>query len=260
VVDFSRNARVYDDRHGALLDSSLAERLIAAAEGDAGARILDVAAGTGRVSIALAALGHRVVATDRAAAMLGRLREKSATHADGAIAPTIADASALPFADASFAIVVVARLMYLLTAWRTAVAEIARVTRDGGHLLHEWGNGEADEPWVQVRDQARALFEAAGVANPFHPGARSEEDVDREVRAHGFTVAATIRADSGAQTTIGRFLDQIEAGELSYTWSVPEDVQRTCLPRLRQWAVERFDPTAPFAAPRALAWTVYLKG
>ena len=256
-MDFSRNARVYDDRHGALLDASLAARVIAAAGVAPGARLLDAGAGTGRVSVPFAALGHCVVAIDPAAPMLAQLRDKSRTTASQTVHTAIADACALPFADGSFAGVVAARLLYLLPEWRRAIDEFARVLRPGGCLLHEWGNGEPDEPWVQVRDQARELFEAAGVANPFHPGARSEDDVDSHARACAFSVVTTIRAASGAQTTIAQFLDRIERGELSYTWNVPEAVQRTCLPRLREWATARFDPLAPFPAPRTLAWTVY---
>src|SRR6185295_3300998 len=259
AVDFSRNARVYDDRHDALLDGALAGRLIAAARTGASASCLDVGAGTGRVSVPFAALGHRMVAIDRSAAMLARLREKSQTIRDSRIAAAVADATALPFADASFAVVVAARLLYLLTAWRAAVDEAARVLRPGGCLLHEWGNGEPDEPWVQVREKARALFEEAGVAAPFHPGARSDDDVDACARARGFGVASVIRDGAGAPTTMAQFLERIETGELSYTWNVPDAVQRACLPRLREWAEARFDPRAPFPAPRMVTWTVYRK-
>src|SRR4029077_9996693 len=79
AVDFSRNARVYDDRHSALLDGALAGQLIAAARIGAGARCLDVGAGTGRVSVPFAALGHRMVAIDRSAAMLARTRDETHT-------------------------------------------------------------------------------------------------------------------------------------------------------------------------------------
>ena len=78
-VDFSRNAAVYDDRHGSSIDDALAGRLVAEAALANGSLVLDVGAGTGRVALPLAAHGCRVVALDVSAAMLHQLREKSAS-------------------------------------------------------------------------------------------------------------------------------------------------------------------------------------
>jgi len=256
VTDFSANARVYDSRHGALLSDDLAQRLIAAADLPLEALVLDVGAGTGRVAIPLASFGRRIVAVDRSVAMLQQLREKLSTQP---IPVAIADGGALPFRAASFDAVVVARLLYLLPEWRRTLDEGVRVLRDGGRLLHEWGNGDPDEEWVQIRDQARRLFEAAGVANPFHAGVREEQDVDRALVARGMTPCAGIRAESDMRTTLGQFLDRIDSGECSYIWNVPPDVQRTCLPQLREWAAERFDLAREVTVPRALEWTLYRK-
>jgi len=264
-VDFSRNAAVYDDRHGTAIDAALAERLIGEAALARGSIVLDVGAGTGRVAIPLAAHGCRVVAIDVSEAMLGRLLEKRDALRSlplRSLPPLRAlrgAAAALPFGAATFDAVVVARLLYLVDEWRGAVDEAARVLRPGGRLLHEWGNGEAGEPWVAIREQARALFEAAGVNTPFHPGARSEADVDRHLASRGFTRCGVVSVPSGAETTIGRFLDRIDSGECSYTWSVPDAVQRACLPALREWAEARFGRDLVFPAPRAITWAVYCR-
>ena len=257
-VDFTRNAAVYDDRHGAAIDAALAARLVDEAGLARGSTVLDVGAGTGRVAIPLAAHGCRVVAIDVSAAMLEQLRLKSASlRSVPPLRPLRGVATALPFGAATFDAVVVARVLYLVEEWRSALDEAARVLRRGGALLHEWGNGDADEPWVEVREKARELFERAGVAAPFHPGARSEADVDRHLRARGFVRGTTVSSPSGATTTIGRFLDRIESGECSYTWSVPDAAQRACLPALRAWAEARFGRDFAFAAPRAISWTFH---
>jgi SAM-dependent methyltransferase len=261
-VDFTRNAAVYDDRHGAAIDAALAARLIDEAGLARGSTALDVGAGTGRVAVPLAAHGCRVVAVDLAAAMLERLRAKADTaggqpDARRRVLAAVASAGALPFRAEVFDAVIVARVLYLVEEWRGALDEAARVLRRGGVLLHEWGNGDADEPWVEVREKARELFERAGVAAPFHPGARSEADVDRHLSARGFVRGSTLSWPSGAATTIGRFLDRIESGECSYTWSVPDAAQRACLPALRAWAEARFGRDFAFAAPRAISWTIH---
>jgi hypothetical protein len=66
--------------------------------------------------------------------------------------------------------------------WRVILREAHRVLAARGCLLHEWDNGQVHEEWVQVREEARRLFEAAGAWAPFHPGVRSETEVDRQRR------------------------------------------------------------------------------
>lgn len=253
-VDFSRNAAVYDDRHGSSIDDALAGRLVDEAALANGSLVLDVGAGTGRVAIPLAAHGCRVVAIDVSAAMLDRLREKSKALALHAV---VGEAHALPFGADVVDAIILARLLYLVEEWRDALDEAVRVLRPGGVLLHEWGNGDADEPWVEIREHARQLFESAGVAAPFHPGARAEADVDAHLIARGCVRRRMVSEASGATTTIGGFLDRIESGECSYTWSVPEAVKQTCLPALRAWAETRFGRDLAFPAPRAISWAVY---
>ncbi len=51
TVDCSQNARVYDDRHGTQIDAALAGKLMRALGIAEGARVLDAAAGTGRVAV-----------------------------------------------------------------------------------------------------------------------------------------------------------------------------------------------------------------
>ena len=105
-VDFSRGASSYDRRHGAMLEAAAAARLIESASLGNPSIILDLGAGTGRVSVAFASIGHRVVAIDVARPMLQALRDKA-----GAVPVQVAAAEGarLPFADARFDAVVLSR-------------------------------------------------------------------------------------------------------------------------------------------------------
>ena len=252
-VDFSRNAPVYDQRHGAFLPLGAAQELMAAAGIVAGTRLLDVGVGTGRVAIPFAAMGCRVVGLDASAAMLQALASKAPP---GTVRAIVGDAHHLPCADARVDTVVIARMLYLLPRWRDALAESVRVLVPGGCLLHEWGNGAADEAWVQIRDKARSLFEAAGLRNLFHPGARTEEDVDACLRHQGLRRSATVQLNNDVQMTLGEFLRRIVDGECSYVWNVPEEIQQRCLPELESWAAQHFD-LGQSAFTRDLAWNVY---
>lgn len=79
-VDFSRNANVYDRRHGAFLPEEVVHLLAEAAALQPGVGILDISAGTGRVAVPLAELGCDVTALEPAFAMAEALRTKAAAR------------------------------------------------------------------------------------------------------------------------------------------------------------------------------------
>jgi len=84
---FSANAARYDRSRPALISDSTRDAMVRAARLPAGGRLLDVAAGTGRVAVPLAAAGYRVIAVDRSKDMLDVLRAKEATRRiDAAVA------------------------------------------------------------------------------------------------------------------------------------------------------------------------------
>jgi SAM-dependent methyltransferase len=94
----------------------------------AGARVLDLGAGTGAVSTLVAAQGARVVAADLALDML-RLR------ADGRPPAVRADALRLPCRDAAFGAVIAAFLLNHFGDPLPVLREAARVTAPGGVIV-----------------------------------------------------------------------------------------------------------------------------
>ena len=251
-VDFSGNAKIYDRRHGSIISDQLARTM--ADRLPQGALVIDIGAGTGRVSVALANCGLHVVAVDPAIPMLQTMRRKS-----DEVRPVAAEGTRLPIRRNSADAAVVARLLYLVPDWQVLLREAAEVLRPGGILFHEWGNGDASEAWVQIREKARSLFQEAGVAAPFHPGARSELEVDSALCDLGFLKREEIAAGCGPATTLADFLDKIQSGELSYVWSVPKSVQDSSIAELRRWCGSRFDLHLPVPMPAKLLWAVYEK-
>jgi ubiquinone/menaquinone biosynthesis C-methylase UbiE len=93
-----------------------------------GCQVLDVGAGTGRASLALASKGAIVHGLDASAEMLDVARAR-ATRAGLTIAFDVADAHALPVADRAVDAVVCFRLLMHVIDWRKCVAELCRVSR-----------------------------------------------------------------------------------------------------------------------------------
>ena len=116
----------------------IAEQLCETMDLHAGARVLDVAAGTGNAALAAARRHCDVTATDYVPELLARARER-ATAERLDITIREADAEALPFPDGSFdAVISVVGAMFAPDQERTA-AELLRVCRPGGTIgLANW--------------------------------------------------------------------------------------------------------------------------
>ena len=116
----------------------VAERLVDAADLQAGWHVLDVASGSGNAAIAAARLGCTAVGVDYVPALLERGRRRAA--AEGLTSIMVeGDAEALPFADESFdAVISVFGVMFAPDQARAA-AELVRVCRPGGTIaLASW--------------------------------------------------------------------------------------------------------------------------
>lgn len=105
--------------------------------------VLELGAGTGRLTADLVALGHDVLATDPLPEMLrllsGRLPD---------VRTAVASAEDLPLPDRSVDVVVSAQAFHWFEPAR-ALPEIARVLRPGGQVALVWNERDERIPWVR---------------------------------------------------------------------------------------------------------------
>jgi ubiquinone/menaquinone biosynthesis C-methylase UbiE len=127
---FGRQARDYarSASHAADRDLDLLIDRLAPAPG---ARVLDIATGTGFTAFALAARASRVIGLDLTPAMLTEARRLSP---DPGILWIAGDAESLPFADAAFDAVTVRRAPHHFPRLTRAISEMRRVLRPGGRI------------------------------------------------------------------------------------------------------------------------------
>jgi ubiquinone/menaquinone biosynthesis C-methylase UbiE len=110
------------------------------AELRAGMRFLDVAAGSGALSIPAARLGARVLATDRSPAML-KLLEARARQEGLDIETRVMDGHALELADETFDVAGSQFGVMLFPDMPKGISEMARVVTPGGRvLIHAYGD------------------------------------------------------------------------------------------------------------------------
>ena len=159
--------RNYWDRHAGNYDRSM--RLLGrpiprmvelAGEATRGLdRVLEVAAGTGLVTVALAASAREVVATDYAPAMVAtlerRLRAAGATN----VRCEQADLYALRYGDGTFDAVVAANVLHLVPDLPGALSALRRVLRPGGRIVvPTYCHDETARSWILSRAIALTGF------------------------------------------------------------------------------------------------------
>jgi ubiquinone/menaquinone biosynthesis C-methylase UbiE len=123
------------DRYVAPQEVELANEALALAGLRPGQRFLDVAAGTGGLSLPAARLGAKVLATDWSPAMIerfeARVREEGLSDAEG----RVMDCHALQFEDGTFDVTGSQFGVMLVPDQPRALREMVRVTKPGGRVL-----------------------------------------------------------------------------------------------------------------------------
>jgi SAM-dependent methyltransferase len=165
-----------------------------------GSATLEVGCGEGRVARDLAARGHRVSGIDASPTLLAAAQELQPQTTF-----QLADAASLPFADATFDLVIAYNSLMDVQDMPGAVREAARVMSPGGrfcasivHPLADAGRfrgEESDAEFVlrwsyfgprRVEDE----FERAGMRITFHGWAYSLEEYSRAFEDAGLVIEA----------------------------------------------------------------------
>ena len=111
--------------------------------GEHPATVLELGAGTGKLTAVLAELGHDVHATEPDPAMLAVLRRRLPD-----VPTSESGAEEIPLPDRSVDVVVAAQAFHWFDH-DVALPEIARVLRPGGYLALTWNNRDTRIPWVR---------------------------------------------------------------------------------------------------------------
>jgi SAM-dependent methyltransferase len=148
--------------------------------------VVDLGAGTGKLTRSLAALGHHVVAVEPLGELLDRLRA-----AVPGVTAVAGSAESMPLPDGAADVVACAQAFHWFDQ-EPALAEIARVLRPSGRLALVWNVRDERVPWVSelsdamvgrtgVDRGAAAPIEQSGLYGPVeHAAFEHTQTVDRD--------------------------------------------------------------------------------
>ena len=222
--------RTYDgiaetyERVRAPISAAVAGDLVALAQLQAGARVLDVGSGTGAAAEAAAATvpAGLVVGVDRSAEML-----RVGSRARPGLRLAAAEAIQLPFRDATFDAVLANFVLTEFTRYDTALFDLIRVLRSGGLLAAAVWRTEEDElgrTWRSVVEQTvgkemvRSAFQQATPwAERFGDPARHEQTlrdaglrpVRVEKRSYRFSMSLDDYIAEQSTRALGRFVREM---------------------------------------------------
>jgi SAM-dependent methyltransferase len=182
--------------------------------GDEPRDVVDLGAGTGKLTRGLVALGHRVTAVEPLPEMLEHLR----AAAPGATA-LLGAAEEIPLPDAYAHVVVSAQAFHWFDHAR-ALPEIARVLRPAGCLALVWNTRDDGEAWVSELSDAivgRESIEDGDVLVPLR-----ESGLFGPVETTAFSFVQTLGRDTLRDLVLSR----------SYCAVLPEDERGRVLARV----------------------------
>ena len=188
-------------------------------------RALDLAAGTGKVTAGLRALGLDVTAVEPDEAMRGVL---AAEYPD--VTALAGTAEAIPLPDASVDAVLVGQAFHWFDR-DVALAEIARVLRPGGVLAVLWNGEDPDTEWVTGLMTASQTSATGGWHGEIVPPEHESFD-----QAEGTVVAHSM------PRTIDSMIDYL--GTHSRLLMVDDDERARVVARVRDYLLHRQETSA----------------
>ncbi|MBI2912595.1 MAG: methyltransferase domain-containing protein [Chloroflexi bacterium] len=243
-ISFEHAADFYDatralspEAQGRVAEVMLRELRRAGAE-----RALEVGVGTGRMARPLAGRGVRICGVDMALAMLEKFREQLAPGA----APAdllLADATQLPLRTGAFRAAIVVHVMHLVSDWRAVLGELRRVLQPGGILIEHYT--ESDFGALEAGNEKwNGLLTAKGFQRRKRP---EPAEIDAGLSQLGARVRVETVWEEQVVRTPAQDLEETRDRVHSWTWEIPDDVLRACLPEYEAWAQNFFgDLSRPF--------------
>jgi SAM-dependent methyltransferase len=228
-------------------------------------RFLEIGVGTGRIALPFAQIGADYTGADLSLPMMEVLRKKIAAIPERAVRLklALADAMALPFADASFDVIIMIQLLHLVSDWRQTLRQCRRVLRDGGWLVlssneraelkqRDVAAGRTSDGPLLVRQKWNEILNDLGQDRSRQPGGQwlPNEEVRDALAQMGATVQHVTLAEYQHRPITAREMASLHRDRIfSSDWYHSDDIHAVASRRLERWLEQEHSaPDAPYQA------------
>lgn len=254
-VSFDRAASYYDATRGYTAGTAerIRDAILHATGRDQSACLLELGVGTGRIALPFIQAGANYIGIDLSRAMLDVLLEKLAAAGEHRRAQVcLADMMHLPFAPATFDVVLGVHVLHLVADWRQALNEARRVLRSAGGTLvlgyDEWGRernehapAEQQPPALQAHDMWGAILADLGYDKRHgQPGVRPNDPQvaawlqEQGAATRNIELTAYQRPPASARDVVARYQARIYSSD----WALPDAVHAEAVARIERWLNE----------------------
>ncbi len=264
-IAFDRAAEYYDSTRG--FGPGVAERIrdaiVAYTGADMQTRFLELGVGTGRIALPFIRAGYDYTGVDLSQPMMDQLTAKLADDPnaqDYHYHVLRADITDLPFADASFDVVIAVHVLHLVDGWQRALQEARRVLRTPGGWLLIARDAPADtgapSATQLVNAQWSAVLKEMGTSRDLLlPGikesnrARSDASLEAYLRELGAQTQVVTLAEHETPPLSPRAMAQRHIDRLySSDWQLSDDLHVEAVRRLHAWlGTECSEPDRPIS-------------
>lgn len=218
----------------------------------AGARVLDIACGTGALAVTAAASGARVLATDFAPGMV----EAVLARGGGTLEARVMDGQALDLPDGSFDAAFSIFGIMLFPDWRAGLTEMARVVRPGGTgCLATWREPAGAAASLLLARLSAVLFPER-TPKPALAGMEELRDparLDAAFRAVGFDEVSIIEASTDFIVDAALLDDAEQLFRFSSLWGGFGSAERNAVLTSLRAALAARGGSLPVASPALIA-------
>lgn len=259
-IVFDRAVEYYDQtralpewRHNAMIEALVRETGITQ-----DSRVLEIGIGTGRIAISVAEHVRRLFGLDLSVEMMNKLRLKLA-NTNLKIEIAQANALHLPFASETFDVAYAVHVYHLVSGWQDALLDARRVLKPGGNFVVSFHKRDENSPNMLLRVKMRELAQEYGV-DTRRPGSQSEDEIYAEIVKWDAQPRIVQTSTWNEEENVAEILDEIDRQIFSETWMIPRDVMDKIMPRLREWAREKYgDPALRIQAEYESRWLIATK-
>jgi SAM-dependent methyltransferase len=220
-----------------------------------GARVVDIGAGTGRLTHLLLREGYAVLALDLSTSMLRYLLENRPCD-PARLRLTVCDASDLPVQSSCFDAAFSVHVLHLLANWHAALEEAFRILAPGGVFLLGLTEHDPDDPSEQLAAKWRKLLRTYDPLAPRAPSYR--EGIGRWMESRGVTSRQVVAAKWIRSRAPAEHLERIHDRMFPFFREIPDEAFAQLYAQLLAWARSRFASLdRPYESSVKFVWRVF---